>query len=58
MALEGSLKTAAQNLHDLKAFAECVATRGPNGQTAEIPIPIALMNCFSVLGTVEIFRLA
>ncbi len=42
----------------LKAFGERIASRGPDRQTAEIQIRIALMNRFNSLGTAEIERVA
>ena len=42
----------------LKAFGERIAARHPDSQTAEIHIPIALMNRFSALATAEIIRVA
>ena len=42
----------------LKAFGERIAARDPARQTAEIHIPIALMNRFSAPGTAEIIRVA
>ncbi len=42
----------------LKSFGERIATRGPDRQTAEIQIRIALMNRFNALGTAEIIRAA
>ena len=41
----------------LKAFAERIAARDPDRQTAEIQIRVALMNRFNALGTAEIVRL-
>jgi hypothetical protein len=40
----------------LKAFGECIATRDPDRQTAEIQIRVAFMNRFNALGTAEIVR--
>lgn len=40
----------------LKAFAERIASRDPDRQTAEIQIRVALMNRFNALGTAEIER--
>ncbi|GGG65264.1 hypothetical protein GCM10011415_10040 [Salipiger pallidus] len=42
----------------LKSFAERIAARDPERQTAEIHICIALINRFNALGTAEIFRIA
>ena len=42
----------------LKAFGERIAARGPDRQTAEIQIRIALINRFNALGTAEIVRVA
>jgi len=42
----------------LKAFGERITARDPDRQTAEIQIRIALMNCFSALGTAEVVRVA
>lgn len=42
----------------LKAFGERIASSGPDRQTAEIHIRIALMKRFNALGTTEIERLA
>ena len=42
----------------LKAFGERITSRDPKGQTAEIHIPVALMNRFSALGSAEITRVA
>lgn len=42
----------------LKAFGECIATRDPDRQTAEIQIRISLINRFNALGTAEIVRVA
>ena len=41
-----------------KAFGERITARDYDCQTAEIHIRIALMNCFSALGTTEIVRVA
>ena len=41
-----------------KAFSERITARDYDRQTAEIHIRIALMNCFSALGTTEIVRVA
>ncbi len=40
----------------LKSFGERIMARGPDRQTAEIHIRIALMNRFNALGTAEIKR--
>ncbi len=42
----------------LRAFGERISARDPDHQTAEIQIRIAIMNCFSALGTAEIVRVA
>jgi hypothetical protein len=42
----------------LKAFGERIAARGPDRQTAEIQIRIALINRFNALGTTEIVSIA
>ncbi len=42
----------------LKAFGERIVARDPDRQTAEIHIPIALINRFNVLGTAKIIRAA
>ena len=42
----------------LKSFGERIAARGPDRQTAEIHIRVALMNRFKALGTAEIVRVA
>ena len=42
----------------LKAFAERIAARDPDSQTAETQIPVALMHRFSALGTADIIRMA
>jgi len=38
----------------LKAFGKRISAPGPDRQTAEIQIRVALMNRFSALGTLEI----
>ena len=40
----------------LKLFGERITSQGPDRQTAEIRIRIALMNRFAAVGRVEIFR--
>lgn len=40
----------------LMAFGERISAREPDRQTAEIQIPVALMNRFSALDTAEIVR--
>ncbi len=50
--------TAGQWMRCLKAFGERIMARGPDRQTAEIHIRIALMNRFNDLGTAEIARVA
>jgi hypothetical protein len=45
-------------MRGLKSFGERIAARGPDRQTAEIHIRIALMNRFNDLGTAEIIRMA
>ena len=50
------LEPMAHRWLDLKAFGDRIAARGPDRQTAEIQIRIALMNRFSALGTAEIVR--
>jgi len=42
----------------LMPFAERLAARDPDRQTAEIHIRVALMNRFNALGTAEIVRVA
>lgn len=42
----------------LKAFGERISARGPERQTAEIQIRIALMNRFAALGMAVIARVA
>ena len=42
----------------LKAFGKRIAARGPDRQTAESQIRIALINRFNALGTAEIVRVA
>jgi hypothetical protein len=49
--------TAGQRMRCLEAFGERIAARDPDRQTAEIHIPVALMNRFSALGTAEIVRI-
>ena len=45
-------------MRGLKSFGERIASRDPDRQTAEIHIPIALMNRFNALGQAEIERVA
>ena len=52
------LMVCGQWMRCLKSFGERIATRGPDRQTAEIQIRIALMNRFNALGTAEIIRAA
>ena len=47
---------AGQRMRWPKAFGERIPARGPDRQTVEIHIPIALMNRFNAIGTAEIFR--
>ena len=42
----------------LKSFAERIASRDPDRQTAEIHIRIVLINRFNALGTAQIERVA
>jgi hypothetical protein len=48
----------ALNLLDLKAFADRIATRDPDRQTAEIHIRVALINGVNAPGTAEVVRVA
>ena len=48
----------ALNLLDLKAFADRIAARDPDRQTAEIHIRVALINRFNALGTADVVRAA
>jgi hypothetical protein len=53
-----SQTTAGQWMHCVKLLGQRLSARGPDRQTAEIHIRIALMNRFNALGTAEIIRTA
>ena len=53
-----SQTTAGQWMHCVKLLGQRLSARGPDRQTAEIHIRIALMNRFKALGTAEIIRTA
>lgn len=49
---------AEAGMRCLRSFGERIAARGPDRQTAEAHIRIALRNRFNALGTTEIIRVA